>query len=367
VSVYLDPAQTGIAWMLDPDSDELALLSREAESRAPESPCDGRVLARDAGALLELLRERHFGIATGVVDEKAAAAAVGAWAGRVESARTWGEAVTELQFDLRSALGDQHVRLYGAPRWRDGRSEVEHTGPAVEERVVDGVLVIVVRRLLGDPADEALLAAWVADADRHFAFDRIVLDVRGNPGGNDGHTYDWAKRRFRHVAEHSHEGNWTVRGKPFGNWNAAAWRAARDGGVDLVPPHLVAGRHDPRPGDVLEVTEESWELPGGDLDWDGRLVVLTDRRTRSSGESSAWFLRDGLGATIAGQPSTGMIEFGNVVPYALPESGLAINLPTKHNDYGFPVEFAGFPVDVPLDPDLPVEHIAAEFDAIVAR
>lgn len=366
MSIYLDPAQTGLAWMLDPDSTELALLAREAEARTPEAPCDGRALARDADTLLALLRERHVGVATGVVDDSAAAAVIDAWSSRVESARTWGDAVTDLQFDLRAALGDEHVRLYGAPRWRDDRTEQEHDGPAVEERAVDGVLVITVRRLLGGPEDEALLAAWSADADRHFAYDRIVLDLRGNPGGNDGHTYHWAKRRSRHVTDHAREANWTVRGKAFGYWNAAAWRAARDG-IDAVPPHLIAGRHDPRPGDVLELTEERWELPAGDVDWGGRLLVLVDRRTRSSGESSAWLLRDALGATLAGEPTTGMIEYGNIVPYALPAGGLAINLPTKHNDYGFPVESVGFPVDVPLDPDVPVEQIAAEFDAIVGR
>ena len=60
----------------------------------------------------------------------------------------------------------------------------------------------------------------------------------------------------------------------------------------------------------------------------------------------------------------GMIEFGNIAPYALP-SGLVIDLPTKSNDYGFPVESVGFPVDVELDPATPVEEVARAFDAFV--
>jgi C-terminal processing protease CtpA/Prc len=95
------------------------------------------------------------------------------------------------------------------------------------------------------------------------------------------------------------------------------------------------------------------------------MLVLVDRRTRSSGESSAWALRDGLGARLAGAPTTGMIEYGNIVPYVLPASGLAINLPTKHNDYGFPVESVGFPVDVSLDDGISADEVASRFDAFV--
>jgi hypothetical protein len=49
----------------------------------------------------------------------------------------------------------------------------------------------------------------------------------------------------------------------------------------------------------------------------------------------------------------------------LPESGLAISLATKHNDYGFPIEHVGFPVDAPLDPATPVEDVVRQFDTFV--
>jgi hypothetical protein len=277
--------------------------------------------------------------------------------------RTWGAAVAELQFDLREALRDEHVRLFGAPRWRDGRGEEEEPGPAVEETLVAGVLVLRVRRLLGDPEDETQLARWHADADRHFSFDRIVLDLRGNPGGNDGHTYEWARRRFRPVPRHVRESLWEVRGRPLGNWNPFAWRAVRD--ATAVPPHLVAGKHDPLPEDRIELRHTEYPLEAGDRPWHGEMLVLVDRRTRSSGESSAWMLRDGLGARLVGSPTTGMIEYGNIVPYVLPDSGLVIQLPTKRNDYGFPVESVGFPVDVPLADDVPAAEVAAAFDSFL--
>jgi hypothetical protein len=60
-----------------------------------------------------------------------------------------------------------------------------------------------------------------------------------------------------------------------------------------------------------------------------------------------------------------MIEYGNIVNYALPRSGIVVSLPTKSNDYGFRVEGVGFPVDVPLDPATPVEDVARQFDTFV--
>lgn len=288
---------------------------------------------------------------------------VEAWRTHVLAARpqTWGEAVSELQLELREVLRDEHVHLYGAPWERAGTPDA--TGPAVEETIVDGVLVLHVRRLIGDRNDEALLAAWRRDADRHFGYERIVVDLRGNPGGNDGHTFAWAERRFRAVPHHVRESRWEVQGRSLGTWNAWAWREA-DPSIE-PSPHLVAGKHDPQPGDRIELLQQDWPLDAGDPPWDGQMLVLVDRRTRSSGESSAWLLREALGARLLGSPTTGMIEYGNIVPYVLPESGLAITLPTKRNDYGFPVESVGFPVDVELDDDVAAADVASQFDAFV--
>ncbi len=333
-----------------------ALVS-EVEVRRPETPCDAAALARDAESLAILLRERHFGVATGLLE--APDDVLAAWERRLAAhPRSWGDAVRQLQHDLREALSDEHIRIPGAPPREAGSS-----GPAVEEEVVDGVLVLHVRRLIGDREDESRLARWSESADRHFGFDRIVLDLRGNTGGNDGHTFEWAKRRFRAVPLHVRESRWEVRGKPYGTWNAHAWRSAREG--EAVPPHLAASKHDPRADDRIELHYEDWPLDAGDRPWDGRMLVLVNRGTRSSGESSAWLLHDGLGARLLGGPTMGMIEFGNIVPYVLPDIGLVIDLPTKRNDYGFPVESVGFPVDASIPDDVAAEEVASEFESFV--
>ena len=346
MSIYLEGT---LPWLFDPDSPELGELAREADARTSSTRCDPDALEADTALFGELLRDRHFGVATGRVPLPEVT---------LPRAETWGE-LGALRDELRAALVDEHVRVFGAPR-----PGMPNEGPAVERSVVAGVLVLRIRRLIGTPDDEQLLAAWAASGDEDFAHDRIVVDLRGNSGGNDGHTHHWVERRLRPVEGYCTSATWSVRGRPLGFWNATAWRQALHG-PDGVPPGFLAQRHDPRPDDVLAVDEETFDLPAGDLPWAGRMLVLVDRRTRSSGESSAWLLRQGLGARLLGEPTFGMIEYVNIVQYALPRSRLVVSLPTKSNDLGFPVESVGFPVDAPLDAELSAEDVAREFDAFV--
>lgn len=334
MSLYLEG---GLPWLFDPESPQLVAIAREADARTPDTPCGD--LTVDTDHFAKLLHDRHFGIATGRVALPDIT---------LPSAQTWGD-LAGLQAQLRESLRDRHFRFYGAPR-----DPVSEDGPAIERQEVDGVLVIGVRRLYGPPDDDRAFAEWVAGADRDFEHDRIVVDLRGNIGGNDGHTYEWAERRFRAVAGFVSESTWVMGGSPLGNWNQQSWRRALHG--TPAPDSL---------GDTIELVDETYDLPAGDRPWSGRMLVLVDRWTRSSGESSAWLLRQGLGARLVGEPTLGMIEYGNVCPYVLPRSRLAVSLPTKQNDYGFPVETVGFPVDVPLDPETPVEDVARRFDTFV--
>lgn len=357
MSFYLGASRSGIPWLLDPESPRLGELAREVLTRTPSSPCDADALRADVDSLRELIEQRHFGVANGRAP--APAAVLDEWERQLdEDPRTWGEAVADLQASLRAELRDQHVLLPGAP------PQAPAVGPTIEERIVDGVLVLCVRRLYGDKEVELALVDWVAGADRHFEHDRIVVDLRGNGGGNDGHTWSWVGRRLHAVPGFGSDSTWVVRGKPLGSWNAIAWREARDGSDSLAPSHRAA-RHDPQPDDRIELVDESFDIPAGDLEWHGQMLVLTDRDTRSSGESSAWLLKRGLGARLLGAPTTGMIEYGNVAVYAFERSGLVIHLPTKHNDFGLPVESVGFPVDLPLEPDVSADDVARRFDAFV--
>jgi hypothetical protein len=346
VSIYL---RGTLPWLFDPDSPALVTLAREADARTSSTACDPDALEADTPLFSQLLRERHFGVATGRVAVPDVT---------LPRAKTWGE-LGALRDELRAALVDEHIRFLGAPR-----PGTPNDGLAVERSVVAGVLVLRIRRLVGTADDERMLSAWATSGDDDFAHDRIVVDLRGNSGGNDGHTHEWVERRLRAVEGFCTSVGWTVRGRPLGFWNAVAWRRALHG-TDGVSPALLAQLHDPQAGDELLVEEETYDLPAGDAPWDGRMLVLVDRRTRSSGESSAWLLRQGLGARILGEPTFGMIEYGNIVQYALPRSGLVVSLPTKSNDFGFPVESVGFPVDASLAPEVSAEDVAHEFDSFV--
>src|SRR5205823_13000184 len=79
------------------------------------------------------------------------------------------------------------------------------------------------------------------------------------------------------------------------------------------------------------------------------IYVLIDRQSASSGESSAFVLRQALGATILGERSAGYLTFGNQRPIILPRSGVQIMVPTKRNWFDTPMETVGVPVDFYLE------------------
>ena len=108
-------------------------------------------------------------------------------------------------------------------------------------------------------------------------------------------------------------------------------------------------------------------IEAGAKPWHGRMLVLVNRATMSSGESTAWGLKKTLGARLVGVPTSGCINYGNTVPYVLPHSRIVVRLTSAYNDYGFPVELRGFPVDIDLDPATPLSTVAADFDRIWAR
>jgi C-terminal processing protease CtpA/Prc len=98
----------------------------------------------------------------------------------------------------------------------------------------------------------------------------------------------------------------------------------------------------------------------------GRMLVLVDGGTCSSGESSTLMLRDGLGARVVGVPSMGLLESANVAPYVLPRSGLTLTFPTQWVTTPEPMEFVGIQPDVELDVATPLAEVADRFDELWA-
>jgi hypothetical protein len=370
MELYLGAERSGVAWLLDPASPRLATLAKELAVRTPQSPCDPAAVAADLAELGSLMRQRHFGLATGVVTADPEPA-IDATRQRVlaEQPATWGDALGDLADQLRTVLRDRHLQLRGSPPSRLRADEavcpIDREAPAVEVVERHGVLCVTIRRFWGGPADDAALWAFAAASEEHFQHQRIVVDLRGNDGGNDAIVWDWMAPALAEGVEFPLAASgWCVGETPVGLWNPAALIEAEQG-IDAVPSYHRAHRHTPSPGDTLTVRVEPDDAtPAGARPWDGTLLVLVDGATKSSGESAMWMLRHGLRARVAGHRTAGMLEFGNIAPYLLPHAGLHVALATKRNDFGEPMELTGFPVDVELDVRTPLEQVAADFDAI---
>lgn len=372
-SLYFGPDRSGVRWLLDPAAPRLADLARAGRVRTEATECEPEAVAADLDVLPGLLRERHFGIAAGLVAEAAVAEAerlILAARERVVSARprSWGEALGDLNDQLIICLRDRHVQLRGSGQSRIRRNEpvaaVDGNAPVVEIEDQHGVLTVTIRRFWGGPEDDARLWEWARDSLSHFGHERIVVDLRGNPGGNDAFMLEWIRPVLRAGASiPGTSTGWFVGDVPLGLWNPAALTEACDG-LDAVPRWHREHRRAPAPGDVLQIEAEVDDelLQAGVRPWDGKMLVLVDGQTGSSGESSAWMLQHALGGLLLGGRTAGKIEYGNIAPYLLPASGLYIGLPTKRNDFGIPVELVGLPVHAKLDPRIPLSAVAGSFD-----
>ncbi len=369
--------RSGIRWLLDPESPEVAELGQAVGARKPDTPCDPGAVAADLEVLPRLVRERHFGVATGYLAEHAACGAeqiIAVARDRIlaQQPRTWGEAIGDLADQLRVCLHDRHVGVAGACdsslRRGEPAAPADQDAPAVEISQLHGVLCVRIRRLWGGPDDDRLLQEWARAGLEHFRSGRIIVDLRGYPGGNDAFLHQWiAPVRSSDAQVPGRDAGWYVQDAPLGLWNPAALIEASEG-LDALPAFHREHRHHPHSADLLEVREDPGEqIPTGERPWHGQMLVAVDSQTFSSGETSAWALRYALGAHLIGGRTGGALEYGNIAPYLLPRSGMCIRLATKRNDWGIPVELLGLPVDQPLDPATPLAEIASAISTTSSR
>lgn len=375
-SLYLDPAAAGVGWLLDPDSPAAGAGLFDASRRAATDPCDPSGMAADLDDLLVLLRERHLGLATGRVSDEGLTGWADEWRMRLDTERpgTWGTALGTDLYRLRRLVGDNHLRAGGedpellrAANARD--TEPTHgrePGPIVEDYVHDGVLCLRIRQCDGPSIEaEQLMADFEAAHDRFFNYDKIVVDVRSNPGGSDEFAWNWITRRAARSVSYPPDGCWKIDGKRLAVWNQIVEHAAV-AGPDQVPPGLAAQRPTPHPDAELRLETEVETIPPADQPWHGQMLVLTDRGTASAGESVAWMFRQAFDAKLLGGRTGGVLTFGDLAPYILPRSGLQLELAT--HSFGWTgVEMVGLPVDLELDPRTPLAQTAAGFDRLYSR
>jgi peptidase S41-like protein len=221
--------------------------------------------------------------------------------------------------------------------------------PPYEWRSVGDTAVIRIREFKGPPKAIANLKEIARDYPNHRKHRRIVFDLRGNGGGDDSYLYDWIdvakKGVWLDVPELHVEGLlW-----PCFRWNMLIARQIVDGRI---------GSEDARV--EREALRSSWPdrplSPHLRLDpslmeghaaepYEGRIVVLIDRNTVSSGEGAATALRRALGARVLGERSGGFTQYTNAPTFVLPRTGIPWVIPTKRNFHEGQVEGVGLPVD----------------------
>ncbi len=253
--------------------------------------------------------------------------------------------------------------------------DADGDGPAYSAKVVGDTTIIRVRRFWGDEADLERLEQLPAEYGLHRGSRRIVFDVRGNGGGDDSTLFKWILQATADPWSQGVSVDFRAGLGACGEWNALVVEHLLSGEVDSA--ERVSQRKVAREamqgavgqGEVLEV-DSGLHQSEAEHPFDGPVFVLVDRSTASSGESVPQYLSLALGAHIIGERSAGFVDFGNVVPFVLPRTGLWVQVPTTRFFNESPQEMVGVEVDTYLDGELigePAEALLPVIDRIEAR
>jgi hypothetical protein len=213
--------------------------------------------------------------------------------------------------------------------------------------------VITLRRLHGTAAELAQLQAFVRDYPLHRRHAHLIFDLRGNGGGNDGYVYDWIRQARTGIFEDPV--SVTLHGPllPCLKWNWRVLAQLQEGTVDSAAARAERERLQRgwplRSHPTFRTASRGVDEGRSTQPYRGRIVVLVDRVTGSSGESSADMLRRAMGAQLVGERTAGLMEFGNVVRFYLPRTGIPWSFATKRNHYEQPLEGVGLAVDLYLE------------------
>jgi len=207
--------------------------------------------------------------------------------------------------------------------------------PAVTNAVTeDGVLITRITRLYGDKLEitggleQSLALAKNARA--------LVVDIRGNGGGNDGYTRAYISKL---VARAIPTGMVTIR--------ISSETIARYGEMEEDPA---------RPG--FSVWYHSEIPPNTDTSFKGPIAVLIDGGCVSSCEGTAVMFKFSGAARLYGAHTMGSSGYPAEIP--LPLSGGSIRIPTwiQIMPDGYPIEDHGIYPDVEVDKDADALAIA---------
>ena len=213
--------------------------------------------------------------------------------------------------------------------------------------------------------DDPVWNGFSKAVDAALKNDAIVIDMRGNGGGDDTRGFELARKllgkdgapgymRVHHLQSPESitlQLNWIKLG---------LLRAA----IEKSPPPHTADYFRERQALLWKVIEGTTpdriveDVPDfvppntRDLGFKGEVFVLADSACASSCESSLEVIKRHPRARFVGQRTAGYIHFGNVGALVLPHSQIFVYIPTKYNEYadGAFYDKIGFEPDIKVQP-----------------
>lgn len=364
--------------MLDPED---VILQQHADRQAagPETAASYQDYIDDAAALKHLLRDRHIAVVLEPDKARMTDDIVDRWVHYLATKKpsTLAGCAGSLGHDLGRVLNDAHLHVrHSRHPTLSKEARGDDPGPAWESSTLSHIRAIRIRTLDGSDGAESLLRAGAANHADDFAARDMIVDLRGNGGGDDSYITTWFTPHVR--------ASWTVpyqeqgmtlssSGSSIVYWNYATWLRLNH---HTLPAAFTAAHLQPRHDDRVLITTSNLTAdetihattvstgPADRAAWTGRMIVVVDGGTGSSAESAALLLKNAFGAVVVGNASYGVIDFGNSTPYYLPVSGMEVHVPAQANNWGAPVDFTGIQPDVPLPAATPLPYIAMNFNHI---
>lgn len=309
--------------------DVLAQLERSFTVTAPVEPA---ALCHDVANALYRIPDAHLSVSLGGHECLA-------------------DGVEPLRGQVGANVGPQFPFETNVP-WSVRTVEVGHDGDAGDV----GVLSITRYPFSGSPVWNGLLDAVVALA-RH---DAIIIDLRGNSGGDDTTAYRIAQALGGEFLRRDHAYKVSLHTSAafalqINSITLAIAEARRTGQpvdalLELRRDRLARLRAAEEHGPELAREELGplVPLPERFTPYEGRVVLLVDRRCGSSCETGVEVLRQLPGAVVIGENTAGALHSGNAGRLLLPNSKLLVMIPmhtVRYEDGRF-LERVGLAPDV---------------------
>jgi hypothetical protein len=260
----------------------------------------------------------------------------------IEKLRSLGDKIQlfEALKEIFSKVSDSHLKTWQTIEDRSKKRKEKlyeiGTNIAAEEKVVvqfkDGNLLIGFDSfpMPNDPVWENFIES-IKEHLYKSDLKSIIIDLRGNDGGNDHYGYELASLIYGGVFNHPISSqavlqtplSQLIQSNTFYKRNDEYFEAIRSKfEFALTKEGVEKFRSFSGESSKTEITNDCCDKP---------LYILIDNETMSSGESTALCFEDYPKVKYVGQPTKGCIEFGNVGLLVLPYSKICIQLSTHKN------------------------------------